>query len=42
VKLHLKAGLLSMVNVSKGSNGSEFFIHLEVNSCMDGTNVMFG
>lgn len=42
MKNHNKAGVLSMVNFGKDSNASQFFIHMDVNRFLDGSNVVFG
>jgi peptidylprolyl isomerase len=42
VKTHNKAGVLSMVNFGKDSNASQFFIHMDANHFLDGSNVVFG
>ena len=39
---HAKHGLLSMVNYGKDNNGSQFFIHMDANHFLDGSNVVFG
>ncbi|KIM73103.1 hypothetical protein PILCRDRAFT_81382, partial [Piloderma croceum F 1598] len=39
---HCTKGLLSMVNFWKDSNASQFFIHMNVNCFLDGSNVVFG
>ncbi|CAF1224935.1 unnamed protein product [Didymodactylos carnosus] len=39
---HTKEGLLSMVNKSKNTNGSQFFITTAITSWLDGKNVAFG
>ncbi|KIM71383.1 hypothetical protein PILCRDRAFT_82839, partial [Piloderma croceum F 1598] len=42
VKTHNKAGVVSMVNFGKDSNASQFFIYMDANQFLDGSNVVFG
>ena len=39
---HCAKGLLSMVNFRKDGNGSQFYIHMNANRFLDGSNVVFG
>jgi cyclophilin family peptidyl-prolyl cis-trans isomerase len=42
VKKPNKSGVLSIVNFGKDSNALQFFIHMDANWFLDGSNMVFG
>jgi cyclophilin family peptidyl-prolyl cis-trans isomerase len=42
IQRHTRPGLVSMANIQRDANGSQYFIHLAPNAWFDGSSVVFG